>query len=155
VRWPVVALALVLETACSSPQASPSTDGGDDASDAGTPACGFLCGDGPGVSDAAPAEQVRGIVDQICSNADGCHGSGVAGGMPLSVGNEFASMINVASTERPELLRVRPGDPLASYVYLKLRCDGGIDGGCMPLGSPDPSLAPIFAAWIEAGAPLP
>jgi hypothetical protein len=106
------------------------------------------------VSDASPAEQVRGIVDQICSNADGCHGQG-AGGMSLSVGSEFASMIGVASSERPDLLRVHPGDPVASYVYLKLRCDGGIDGGCMPLGSPDPTLAPIFAAWIEAGAPLP
>jgi hypothetical protein len=156
VRPLLLALALAA-VGCSAPQASPSPssgDAGDDASDAGAPPCGFLCGDGSFATDASPAEQVRGVIDQICSNADGCHGQG-AGGMSLSVGNEFASLIGVRSTERPDLLRVSPGDPLGSYVFLKLRCDGGVVQDCMPQGSPDPTLAPIFAAWIEAGAPLP
>jgi hypothetical protein len=112
----------------------------------------------PGCSspDAAPlALRVRGKIDQICANADGCHGQG-AGGMGLSGGAEFDAMINVPSTERPPMLRVKPGDPLQSYVYLKLWCDGGIDGGCMPLSSgSSAALAQLFHDWIEAGAPTP
>ena len=147
-------LALLL-AGCSSPQATPAV-GSDASGDAGLDAGGscFFCGDARVDTDASLASQVQGVVDQICSNADGCHGQS-SGGMSLSVGNEFSAMIGVLSTERPDLLRVRPGDPLQSYVYLKLWCDGGIDGGCMPKDAPEPSLAPLFFAWIEAGAPLP
>jgi hypothetical protein len=112
-----------------------------------------LCGD---VTDTAPlAVQVRGAIDRSCASIEGCHGSGV-GGLGLYPGGELQSLIGVPSVERPELLRVRPGAPLESYVYLKLRCDGGIDGGCMPLSSPpDSARAQLFFDWIEAGAPLP
>jgi hypothetical protein len=49
---------------------------------------------------------------------------------------------------------VAPGDPDHSYVYKKLACEGGIDGGCMPLSTGfDPKLALLFREWIEAGAP--
>ncbi len=62
--------------------------------------------------------------------------------------------MNVASSERPSLARVAPGDVASSYLYLKVVGDGGIDGGRMPLGGPfDPRLAPFLASWIEAGAP--
>ena len=113
----------------------------------------LLCGD---ASDDAPlAVQVKGRIDQVCANSDGCHGDGV-GNMALTLGNEFAPMINVTSFENPPMLRVKPGDPAQSYVYLKLACDGGIDGGCMPLSSGfDAKLAHLFHDWIEAGAPTP
>jgi hypothetical protein len=102
----------------------------------------------------APLEtRVKGKIDQICANADGCHGQG-AGGMGLSGGAEFDAMINVTSSENPPMKRVLPGDPANSYVYLKVACDGGIEGGCMPLGTGfDPLLAQLFHDWIEAGAP--
>jgi hypothetical protein len=65
-------------------------------------------------------------------------------------------MINVTCMEEPPLLRVRPGDPANSYVFRKLACEGGIEGGCMPLSSGfDPKLAQLFHDWIEAGAPIP
>jgi hypothetical protein len=78
--------------------------------------------------------------------------------MSLSAGHEFDSMIDVLSTEAPGMLRVAPFDPLKSYVYIKLWCDGGIaDGGCMPLGQvrtpAAAQLAQLFHDWIEAGAP--
>ena len=121
------------------------TDGGDEGV-----ACLF-CSD---ASEDAPLNiQVRGKIDQICSN-DGCHGNS-AGNMGLTPGHEFDAMINVTSFENPPMLRVLPGDPLQSYVFIKLRCEGGIPDGeaCMPLGSPDPHLAQLFHDWIEAGAP--
>jgi hypothetical protein len=122
------------------------TDGGD----TGTPC--LSCSDASAIDEAPLSVQVKGKIDQICSN-EGCHGSG-AGGMGLSPGREWGTMINVESMENPPMLRVLPGDPAQSYVYVKLRCDGGIpQGACMPLGAPDPALAKLFHDWIEAGAP--
>lgn len=137
----------VLLLGCSSPDPGAPEAGGDTA----LMNC-LLCGD---ATDERPLPlQVKGRIDGVCSSTDGCHGIG-AGGMGLSPGNEFAPMINVKSVERPDLLRVKPFDPLQSYVYLKLWCDGGIDGACMPGGSPNPQIAQIFHDWIEAGAPIP
>ncbi len=156
VRRTVLVLATLL-VGCSAQEASSQRgDAGDeaatsDASDEGL-GCGF-CADDDARPDGPLVLQVKGRIDQICANADGCHGSGQAG-LGLSAGDEFAPMIGMRSTERPDMLRVKPGDPLQSYVYLKLWCDGGIDGGCMPLGqTPSPSLAQLFHDWIEAGAP--
>lgn len=134
---------------------SPTDPTSDDHHDAG-PTCQLVCGDLDASFDfdGPLAPQVRGVIDQTCSNIDGCHGSG-AGNMPLSVGMEFDAMIDVVSYEMPPMLRVKPGDPSNSYVYLKLRCQGGIDGGCMPGGQPNPSIARLFHDWIEAGAPTP
>jgi hypothetical protein len=96
---------------------------------------------------------VKAEIDRVCSKADNCHGSG-AGEMGLSPGHEFGTMIDVVSWENPPMLRVAPGDPASSYVYLKLACEGGIEGGCMPFdGTPDPEIARRFHDWIEAGAP--
>jgi hypothetical protein len=118
--------------------------------DDGSGAC-LLCVDAG--YDAPLSVRVKGEIDLVCSNVDGCHGEG-AGGMGLVPGNEFAPMIGVPSSEMPTLLRVRPGDPKDSYVYRKIACEGGIDGGCMPLGSKEnPQLAALFHDWIEAGAP--
>jgi hypothetical protein len=90
-----------------------------------------------------------------CDSAEACHSAGSGGLVILGGGKEFVNLIGVASTERPELLRVAPGDPAASYLWLKLRGDGGIDGSPMPSGNPDPRRATLAWHWIEAGAPVP
>ena len=147
VRLAAAVLALGL-AGCSPSDEQPASGAGD----AGLPC--LFCSD---ASDDAPlAVQVRGTIDQICSNVDGCHGAG-AGGMSLTPGGgEFDAMINVTCQEEPPLKRVLPGDPSHSYVFLKLACEGGIDGGCMPLtGGFNPAIAHLFHDWIEAGAPLP
>lgn len=83
-----------------------------------------------------------------------CHALG-EGGTHLKLG-PGGDLVGVPSTERPSLNRVAPGDPLSSYLYLKVLGDGGIDGGRMPLDGPfDPRLAPFIASWIESGAPAP
>ena len=106
--------------------------------------------------DVPVALLVQDTLDQICGAADGCHGTSCGQRFPIHEGVEFDAMINVTSYENPPMKRVLPGQPLESYVYLKLRCEGGIVGACMPLSSGfDPSIARIFHDWIEAGAPLP
>jgi hypothetical protein len=81
-------------------------------------------------------------------------GGAVFGDLALSAGYEFSNIVNVPSTEMAPMLRVKPGDPENSYLYLKLRCEGGIMDACMPLGAaPKPTFARVFHDWIEAGAP--
>lgn len=143
----VAALGVLGLVACSptSPSAGPPMDAGEEGV-----GCLF-CSDA--TDDQSLQVQVKGKIDQICANPDGCHGI-ATGNMALSVGSEFDAMINVTSFENPPMKRVLPGDPLQSYVFIKLRCEGGIpEGGCMPLGAPDPKLAQLFHDWIEAGAP--
>jgi hypothetical protein len=89
-----------------------------------------------------------------CDGAEACHSAG-SGGLVIASGKEFVNLVGVRSTERPELARVQPGDPSASYLWLKLHGDGGIDGSPMPGGDPDPRRAALAWEWIEAGAPLP
>lgn len=120
--------------------------------DAGDDACaGFDC------TDAGQQRTVKGEIDRVCSQVDGCHGSG-AGNFGMSLGHEFDSMIGAVSSENPPMLRAMPGDPAHSYVWLKIHCDAGtcpgIDGGRMPKDTAyDPALDRLFFEWIEAGAP--
>jgi hypothetical protein len=83
----------------------------------------------------------------------GCH-SANAGGMHLPDDPNATNLVGVASTQRPELARVAPGDPWRSYLFLKVLGDGGIDGAPMPPSTvSDPRIAALMHAWIEAGAP--
>ncbi|HEY3818236.1 MAG TPA: hypothetical protein VGL81_13745 [Polyangiaceae bacterium] len=156
-RTRAFALALASLLAACSPDmdsGEPTPDASADAAvdattDAGV-AC-LVCGDA--TEDLPLAVAVRGEIDRVCSEADNCHGSG-AGGMGLAPTHEFESMIDVTSYENPPMKRVLPGDPAQSYVYLKLACEGGIVGDCMPnYATHSDALARLFHDWIEAGAP--
>ena len=137
---------------CSSPDGTPA--GLPDATSDATTDVGVGCLFCNDVTEDLPDwVAVKGEIDRVCSDSDNYHGSG-AGGMGLSPGHEFGTMIDVVSLEKPPMMRVAPGDPEHSYVYLKLACEGGIAGGCMPFDTtPDPVLARRFHDWIEAGAP--
>jgi hypothetical protein len=143
----IIALALMVGTAaCSSPSG--------EAADGGDQGCGaaFCAVDAP-ESDAPIELQVKDTIDFVCAGVD-CHGVG-AGGMSVSVGNEFSDMVNVPSKENSPMLRVKPFDPANSYVYIKLACQPFTIpvGACMPGGNASPRYANMFKEWIEAGAP--
>jgi hypothetical protein len=63
-------------------------------------------------------------------------------------------IVGVASTEAPDLVRVAPGDPDASYLLQKITSTTPRDGERMP---PDQVLAAnkieAIRLWIVAGAP--
>ncbi len=83
-----------------------------------------------------------------------CHAVG-AGELRLHLG-AGGDVIGVRAAERPELVRVAPGSPEASYLYLKVRGDGGIDGDVMPQDRGyDPRVDRLVRDWIAAGAPVP
>ncbi|MET0357364.1 MAG: hypothetical protein ABW044_11325, partial [Cellvibrio sp.] len=86
-----------------------------------------------------------------------CHtGSNAPRGLRLdSEENSYTFLVSRAADEKPELLRVNPGNPDASYIIHKLEGSSGIVGGRMPLGGPYLSQAQInnVRDWIANGAP--
>ena len=125
-------------------------DGGGDDGDLFAP---FDAGD-PYAIDASLGRRAQ-IFLSGCNGIDGCHQSN-AGRLTFPAGDESRLLIDVPSFERPELVRVKRGDPRASYLYAKVLGDGGIDGSRMPPGPKfDPRLPALFFDWIEAGAPPP
>ena len=88
----------------------------------------------------------------------GCHtGNGrfLPGVMNLTEGNAYASLVGVASIQKPALQRVAPGDPENSYLIHKVEGRTGIGGQRMPFnGTPltDGQIL-VIKRWIELGAP--
>ena len=75
-------------------------------------------------------------------------------GLAHAAGRAYAQVVNVASTEMPQLPRIRPADPTSSYLYRKI-VGSGITGDRMPQGGPDLTDAQIklIRDWIRRGAP--
>lgn len=105
----------------------------------------------PGVTLASLQQNIFGA---ICVN---CHtGSNAPRGLRLdSEANSYTFLVSRAADEVPELMRVNPGNPDASYLIRKLEGTSGIVGGRMPLGGPYLSQAQInnVRDWIANGAP--
>lgn len=84
-----------------------------------------------------------------------CHtGGNPPQGLNLSEGQSYSNLVNVSSNERPDLLRVDPGNPNQSYLLMKIEGAEGILGGRMPFGRPPLSKEQIDVVrqWIANGA---
>ena len=111
-------------------------------------------GNGGPVTVATLAELSTDILIPRCATA-GCHdaGSGSAG---LVLSGEIAGrIIDVASTQRPQLKLVEPGNAADSYLLRKVE-NRDITNNQMPLDGTTLSAEEIeqIRLWIEAGAPL-
>jgi len=148
---------LLCTAACSSQSAS--TGEAPDASiaDASEDVPVFASCDPLGACDASIGMRVSLVFGGTCQGLSGeqsCHAQGQAH-LHLILG-DGGDVVDVPSSERPDLLRVQPFEPTMSYLYLKLVGDGGIEGGRMPLDEAyDPRYQALIGAWIEAGAPNP
>lgn len=102
----------------------------------------------PGVSLSTLQAQ---IFTPMCS---GCHPPN-GGGLDLRSGQTYGSTVNVASSQQPSLMRVKPGDPDNSYLMRKLAGVSGITGSRMPQGGPFLSAQDLqlVRSWISQGAP--
>lgn len=88
-----------------------------------------------------------------CAREDGCHrGVSAAGGMNLSDGYAYPSLVNAKSTRRPERMRVVPGNPEASYLMERLTGSG--DTPRMPMSGDPLSSSDLdrIRSWIKDGA---
>lgn len=97
--------------------------------------------------------------DIFSARCAGCH-NGSSSFLPgvqnlSSASATVTSLVGVTSLEQPTLQRVRPGDPNASYVIMKLEGATGISGARMPRGGPYLSTAQIeeVKSWIIGLAP--
>ncbi|MBI4543698.1 MAG: hypothetical protein HY703_00705 [Gemmatimonadetes bacterium] len=92
------------------------------------------------------------VFSPICTR---CHtGASAPLGLALDPGVAHGNLVGVHSVERPDLMRVRPGEPDSSYLLWKLEGRPGIEGSRMPLGSPPltPEQLAAIRDWIAAGA---
>jgi hypothetical protein len=93
------------------------------------------------------------VFNAICVQ---CHiGAAAPQGLRLDQANSYAFLIGVASVERPDLQRVRAGNPDQSYIIRKLEGGPDIAGAQMPLNLPPLSQEVInsIRVWISQGAP--
>jgi hypothetical protein len=93
------------------------------------------------------------VFTPICTR---CHaGAGAPEGLQLDAAHSYALLVGVPSTEQPNVLRVKAGDPDDSYLVLKLEGSAGISGVRMPFGGPylPQSTIDVIRQWISAGAP--
>ena len=109
--------------------------------------------DGNGSPDAPTFSSIQShVFSAICIE---CH-SGVSApqGLQLDESVSYDHLVNVRSTEHPELFRVSPGDPDHSYLIRKLEGGPDIAGARMPLNRPPLSREAINAIrlWIAMGA---
>lgn len=97
-------------------------------------------------------DEILDIFDDSCA-LSGCH-SGVNAPKGLNLSEEFivSSLVNQPSKEKPNLLRVKPGEPASSYIIMKLKGSPGIEGERMPRDSKPLSRNEIAAieSWIKS-----
>jgi Ca2+-binding RTX toxin-like protein len=95
--------------------------------------------------------QIQPIFDARCI---GCHvGATAPHGLRLDADNSYSRLVNVASQEVPQLMRVEPGDPDNSYLVHKIEGTADV-GGRMPLNQTPLTQAQItlIRRWISEGA---
>jgi hypothetical protein len=94
------------------------------------------------------------VFTPICTQ---CHiGAGAPLGLRLDEASSYAMLVNTPSVEVASLLRVKPGNPDASYLIQKLQGTAAV-GSRMPLNNPPLPQATIdvIRQWITDGAQGP
>ncbi|RMF56541.1 MAG: cytochrome c [Calditrichaeota bacterium] len=96
-------------------------------------------------------DQVIQIFEQNCARA-GCHvGSTPMMGLKLTREEFYARTVNQPSVEKPELMRIKPGEPDESYLIKKIIGEPDIIGSRMPFGRDpltDEEIA-IIVEWVK------
>lgn len=90
------------------------------------------------------------------SCAGGCHtGGNAAEGMVLSAGSTYENTVGIPSAQVRDLMRVEPGNPSESYLFIKITGGDRMADGTfqMPIGGElSGDQIALVEAWIEAGA---
>lgn len=126
-------------------------------------ACAACSGNGEGLDENGRPEPDNGgltpdlasiqanVFTPICST---CHaGASAPRGLRLDAANSFNMLVGIASSEAPNIQRVKPGDPNNSYLIHKIEGTQAV-GARMPLGGPplpQPTIL-VIRQWISQGA---
>ncbi len=121
------------------------------------------------VSPAPPSfrADIAPVLERMCARAEGCHGNKPTDSVDLDLrlSASYRQLVGIAAQARKGGVRVRPGDPAASFLLDKLAGTlGPREGKPMPIDPvtgapihPNPLGADyvegILRPWIAAGAP--
>jgi hypothetical protein len=110
----------------------------------------------PSSSNVSFSGQVQPIFTANCA-LSGCHATAASATMDqnLSAGQAYSNIVNVASHEVPNYLRVKPFSSDSSYLYMKITGDSRIGNTAqMPFGRAPLSSSDIqtIKNWIDQGA---
>lgn len=111
-------------------------------------------GGGSGGPEATLSTIQSSIFSQRCA-VSGCHVPGTNAPMAMRSAQEsFDALVNVASMQRPSIIRVAPNDPDNSYLIRKLEGGPNISGSRMPSSGSRLSNSQIdlIREWISNGA---
>ena len=92
------------------------------------------------------------ILNDVFVSCSSCHLDGASnGGLDLS---DYENIVSAASTQKPDLMLIKPSDPDSSYLYMKITGAEGIIGYNMPpSGKISGDQLNLLRDWILAGAP--
>lgn len=110
----------------------------------------------PAVIDPTLSSIQANIFTPTCATSQ-CHDStNPARNLDLSSGQAFGELVNVASTDNPDLFLVAPGQPDSSYLVWKIEGNANIEGQRMPRGTGASPLSTtninVIRTWISDGA---
>lgn len=94
------------------------------------------------------ASDVQPIFDASCV---GCHGAGGNAGLDLRASVSRGNLVEVVATES-SLLRIEPGSPQDSWLYLKLTGQHDVGDIMPPGGGLGSDTVDLVRVWIEEGA---
>ena len=92
------------------------------------------------------------ILNDVFISCSNCHLNGAtSGGLDLS---DYENIVNAKSTQKPNLMLIKPDVPDSSYLYIKVTGVEGITGSRMPPGGKlTTEQLDLLRDWILAGAP--
>lgn len=100
-------------------------------------------------------KDIQSIFNQRCANCHVDHAGLYSGDLDLDPGVSWDNMVGWPSNGDASVLRVDPGNPLASALFRKVNCEQPGFGVRMPQNRPPIPLAEqaLIFDWIAAGAP--
>jgi hypothetical protein len=113
------------------------------------------CGEGPppSASESLSFDSITHAVFAKRCTFKACHGEQSNQPLHLEPATAYDNLVGVMSTESPGTLRINPGDPDTSYLYLKISQASPPVGDRMPPGQPlEPELIDGIRGWIVNGA---
>jgi hypothetical protein len=97
-------------------------------------------------------ENVQPLLTKKCAHPS-CHGAAKSAGLQMSSGVAYENLVNVKSSEEPQFVRIKPGDPDSSYLVMKIEGKQQV-GSRMPLtgGYLKTQDIQMIRTWVEGGA---
>lgn len=115
----------------------------------------FVLGSGAAFADACLATYTETVEPVVARKCAACHNDASPGsGVSFQKGSGYANLVNVASEQLPDMMRVTPGDAEQSYLARKILGThedvGGFGSKMPPSGSLRDKEVEAIISWINS-----